>query len=99
MRSTGMTLTPVERCVVSGDRRLTMAGESSRSSDSRRAAAARKSGLAKLNDLPGELAVRLRRLRGSSIGGDRTSHERRLSQLDAGSDDGGEDVVVADDAK
>ena len=57
MRSTGITLTPVERWVVSGDSRLTIAGGSSRSSESRRAAAARKSGLAKFDHLPGELAI------------------------------------------
>ena len=46
-----------DRVGLSGDSRLTMAGESSRSSDSRRAAAARKSVLAKVDHLPGKLAV------------------------------------------
>ena len=62
MRSTGTILTPVDGWVVSGDSRLTIAGGSSRSSDSRRAAAARKSGLAKFDHLPGELAIGARGL-------------------------------------
>ena len=39
------------------DRRLTIAGESSRSSERRRAAAARKSVLAKFDHLPCKLAI------------------------------------------
>ena len=53
IRSIGTSLTPVDGWVVSGDSRLTIAGGSSRSSDNRRAAAARKSGLAKIDHLPG----------------------------------------------
>ena len=58
MRSTSMLRTPPrERPWRSFESRLTIAGESSRSSDRRRAAAARKSVLAKVDHLPGELAV------------------------------------------
>ncbi len=58
MRSTGSTRTPRLRWDCSGESRLTIAGDSSRSSESRRAAAARKSVLAKFDHLPCQLAIR-----------------------------------------
>src|SRR5690242_17144524 len=99
MRSTGITRTPTLLPTCSGDRRLTMAGESSRSSDRRRAAAARKSGLAKVDHLPGKLAVRPRGLGTPGVGRDRPARERRFPELDGVPDDAGEDVMVADDAQ
>ena len=49
--------TPTERVGLSGVSRLTIAGESSVSSESRRAAWARKSVRAKVDHLPGEFAI------------------------------------------
>ena len=83
----------------SGDSRLTMAGDSSRSSDSRRAAVARKSGLAKVDHLPGELAVGPRGVGGPGVRRDRSADERRLAELHGIADDGVEDVMVADDTQ
>src|SRR5690349_17986975 len=81
------------------DSRLTMAGESSRSSDRRRAAAARKSVLAKVDNLPCQLAVRARCLGAAGVGRDRTADERRLAQLHGVANDRVEHVVVAHDAQ
>src|SRR3954451_8078462 len=99
MRSTGMTRTPTLRPMLSGERRLTIAGDSSRSSDSRRAAAARKSGLAKVDHLSSELAIGPSGLGGTGVGRDRPTGQRRLAQLDGVPDDAGEDMVIADDAQ
>src|SRR3954454_14615202 len=99
MRSSGITLTPVERRVTSAERRLTIAGGSSRSSDSRRAAAARKSVLAKFDHLPGERAIGSGRLGRRRVRGDRPPDERGLAELHGGPDDRVDDVVVADDAE
>src|SRR5437899_8128887 len=77
----------------------TIAGESSRSSDSRRAATARKSGLAKFDHLPGELAVRASGFRGTGVGRDRPAGQRRFAELHRVADDAREDVVVADHAQ
>src|SRR5690349_22678288 len=96
---TGMTRTPVDRPTSesSADSRLKMAGESSRSSDRRRAAAARKSGLAKVDHLPSKLAIRLRRDRAPGVRRDGPADERRLAELHRVADDRVEDVVVAHD--
>src|SRR6185369_917067 len=88
---------PFERPWRSFDRRLTMAGESSRSSDRRRAAAARKSVRAKVDNLPGKLAVRPRRVGMCRIHRDRSPDERGLTELHGVADDRVEDVVIADD--
>src|SRR5215211_998681 len=95
----GMTRTPTLRPACSDDRRLTIAGESSRSSDRRRAAAARKSGLAKVNHLPGELAVGASGFRCARVRGDWPTGERRLAELHGAPDDAAEDVVVANDTQ
>src|SRR4051812_10851583 len=97
IRSTGMVRTPTLRPTLSELKRLTIAGESSRSSERRRAAAARKSGLAKVDDLPSELAIGPGRVRRAGIGRDRSSGKRRLAELDGVPDDAAEDVVIADD--
>src|SRR2546425_8780027 len=81
------------------DRRLTIAGESSRSSDRRRAAAARKSVLAKVDNLPRELAVCPCRVRATGIRRDGTPNEWCFAELHRTSDDRVEDVVVAHDAQ
>src|SRR5688572_11497327 len=99
MRSTGTIRTPTLRVGESFDSRLTMAGESSRSSDRRRAAVARKSGRAKFHHLPCEVAVCSRGVAASGVGRDRASDQRRLAELYGISDDAGEDVVIADDAQ
>src|SRR5687768_2865574 len=97
MRSTGMMRTPTLRVGESFDSRLTMAGESSRSSDRRRAAVARKSGRAKFDHLPREVAVGSRGVAASGVRRDRASDQRRLAELHGIPDDAGEDVVIADD--
>src|SRR5258705_2454899 len=99
MWSTGTIRTPTDRVGLSGDSRLTIAGESSRSSDSRRAAAARKSVRAKVDHLPGEFAIGTGRIAGGGVRGDGTTDEGRLAELHGLADDAGEDVVVADDAQ
>src|SRR5437667_890428 len=99
IRSTGMTRTPTFRPTLLDVTRLTIAGESSRSSDRRRAAAARKSVLAKVDYLPRELAIRARRVRATGVRGDRPADERRFAELHGVPDDRVEDVVVADDAQ
>src|SRR4051812_18068076 len=97
MWSTWTMRTPIERVGLSGVKRLTMAGESSVSSDSRRAAAARKSVRGKFDHLPGKVAINARRIAAACVRRDRTPDERSLSELHGVSDDAGEDVVVADD--
>src|SRR3954454_9401935 len=98
---TGMTRTPKVGASSAGsaESRLTIAGESSRSSDRRRAAAARKSGLAKVDHLPGKTAIRLRGIRGAGIARDGPTGERRLSEFHRLSNDAREHVVVADDTE
>src|SRR3954449_2001330 len=91
--------TPTDRVGLSGDSRLTIVGESSVSSDSRRAAAARKSVRAKVDHLPGELAVGASRVACPGIGRDWPADERRFAELYRGSDDASEPVVVAHDAR
>src|SRR6266487_145284 len=88
---------PVARPWRSFDRRLTIAGDSSRSSESRRAAAARKSVLAKVEHLPSELTIGAGRVSVPGVDGDRAPDERRFAQLDRVPDDRVEDVMVADD--
>src|SRR5215210_7614200 len=88
---------PRDRPWRSFDNRLTIAGESSRSSESRRAAAARKSVLAKVDNLPRELAVCPSRVRVRGIGRDRPPDQRCLAKLHRIPDDRIEHVVVADD--
>src|SRR3954447_13373650 len=97
IRSTGIVRTPTVRPTLSELKRLTIAGESSRSSERRRAAAARKSGLAKVDDLPSELAIGPCRVRRSGIGRDRPSRKRGFAELHGVPDDAAEDMVVADD--
>src|SRR6478609_6531381 len=97
--SSGTMRTPLLRWVCSGERRLTIAGERSRSSESRRAAAARKSVLLKFDHLPRELAVGASRVRRAGVRRDGPADERRLAQLHCLPDDRGEDVVIADDAE
>src|SRR4051812_12221605 len=99
MRSTGTVRTPTVRPALSDVRRLTIAGESSRSSDRRRAAAARKSGLAKVDDLLCKAAIRPGGFRRPGVARDGPAHEWRLAQLHGALDDAAEDVVVADDPK
>src|SRR6266550_4772217 len=99
MRSRATTLTPTLRPECSELSSETIAGESSRSSERRRAATARKSGLAKVDHLPGELAVCASGFRCPGIRGDRSAGERRFAELNGVPDDAGKDVVVADDAE
>src|SRR5450759_462930 len=99
MWSTSITLTPVDRRFMSGDRRLTIAGGSSRSSERRRAAAARKSVLAKFDHLPGEHTIGTGGVRGAGVRGDRPPGEWRLAQLHAGPHDALEHGVIADDSQ
>src|SRR5919198_6102116 len=99
MLSTGMTRTPTLRPTRSELSRLTIAGDSSRSSDRRRAAAARKSGLAKVDHLPRELAIGSGGFGRSRVGRDGTADEWRLAELDGIANDAREDVVIADDTK
>src|SRR6478609_8767452 len=91
--------TPTERVGLSGVSRLTIAGESSVSSDSRRAAAARKSVRAKVDHLPGEFAIGPSRIAGAGVRRDRSTDEWCLAKLDGHADDAAEDVVIADDAQ
>src|SRR6478609_2809568 len=95
----GMTRTPTLRPASSGLSRLMIAGESSLSSDRRRAAAARKSGLAKFDHLPGKVAVGAGGFRRPGVRGDRTACKRRLAELHRVADDAAEHVVVTDDAQ
>src|SRR5436190_13162370 len=74
-----------------------MAGESSLSSERRRAAAARKSVLAKFDDLPGKLAIRSGGFRLARVNGDGSTDEGCLAELHGVADDRVEDVVIADD--
>src|SRR5438045_7384586 len=98
MWPTGIIRTPPrERPWRSFESRLTMAGESSRSSDRRRAAAARKSVRAKVNHLPRQLAIGASGVRVTGIDGDRPADEWCLTELHGVADDRVEDVVVADD--
>src|SRR3954471_3949472 len=97
MWSTWTMRTPIERVGLSGVKRLTMAGESSVSSDSRRAAAARKSVRGKFDHLPGKVAINARRIAAARVRRDRTPDQRSFSELHRVSDDAGEDMVVADD--
>src|SRR5688572_29055584 len=99
MRSTGTIRTPTLRVGESFDRRLTMAGESSRSSERRRAAVARKSGRAKVHHLSRELAVRSRCVTVSGVVRDRAPDQRCFAELHGVADDAAEDMVVADDAE
>src|SRR5206468_367924 len=87
IRSIERILTPVLRPALADERSFTIDGESSRSSDRRRAATARKSGLAKVDHLPGELAIRASSFRRSRVGRDRPTGQRRLAELHGVSDD------------
>src|SRR6476659_8836216 len=89
--------TPIDRVGLSGVSRLTIAGESSVSSESRRAAAARKSVRAKVDHLPGESAIGRRRNTGARVCRDGAADQWGLAELDGVADDAGEDVVVSDD--
>src|SRR6478672_13441330 len=91
--------TPTERVGLSGVSRLTIAGESSVSSDNRRAAAARKSVRAKVDHLPGEFAIDPGSVAGARIRRDGPADQWRLAQLDGVADDAREDVVVAHGAQ
>src|SRR5689334_14678222 len=97
IRSTWTMRTPTLRVGPSGESRLTMAGESSRSSESRRAAAARKSGRAKVHHLPCQFTVRAGGFAAASVGRDRPPDERSLTELHGIANDAAEDVVIADD--
>src|SRR3990172_4727393 len=98
IRSTSTMRTPPrDRPWRSLESRLTIAGESSRSSDSRRAAAARKSVLAKFDHLPSKLAIGPCDLGVPGVGGDRTADQRRFAELHGVLDDRVEDVMIADD--
>src|SRR3954463_16659881 len=91
--------TPTVRVGLSGDSRLTMAGESWVSSDRRRAAAARKSVRANVDHLPSQFAIDARGIAGSCVRRDGSADERRLAELHRLADDAVEHVVVADDAQ
>src|SRR5215831_13722712 len=91
--------TPTERVGLSGERRLTIAGESSRSSDSRRAAAARKSVRGKVDHLPGEFAIDPCGVAVAGVGRDGPTDQRRFPELHRVADDAAEDVVIADDTQ
>src|SRR4029078_12410440 len=99
MRSTCTIRTPTLRVGPSGDSRLTIAGESSRSSESRRAAAARKSGRAKVQQLPCQFTARAGSLASHGVRRDRPADEGSLAELHGVPDDASEDVVVAADAQ
>src|SRR5665811_2499401 len=95
IRSIGTFRTPVVR-PLSAERRLTMDGESSRSSERRRAAYARKSGLAKFDDLLRELSECPGGLGAARVGGDRSTGQGGLAQLHGVPDDRVEDVMLAE---
>src|SRR3954451_22466956 len=97
MRSTGITLTLVDRRPASGESRLTIAGGSPPSSESRRAAAARNSVLAKVDHLPGESAIGAGRLGRRRVRRDRPADEWGLAKLHGLANDGAEDMMVSDD--
>src|SRR3954471_24409892 len=97
MWSTWTMRTPIDLVGLSGVSRLTIAGESSVSSDRRRAAAARKSVRGKFDHLPGKVAINTCRIAAACVRRDRTPDQRSLSELHGVSDDAGEDMVVADD--
>src|ERR1035437_7043325 len=94
-RSIGMLRTPDVR-PPSAERRLTMDGESSRSSERRRAAYARKSGLAKFDDLLRELSECPGSLGAARVGGNRATGQRRFAELHGVPDDRVEDVMLAE---
>src|SRR4051812_16109632 len=97
IRSTGMFRTPPRlRPWRSFESRLTIAGESSRSSESRRAAAARKSVLAKVDHLSRQLAIRASGFGLTRVDGDRSTHEGSLAELHRVPDDRVEDVMITD---
>src|SRR6266550_9257596 len=99
MLSTGMMRTPTVRPTLSDESRLMIDGESSRSSESRRAAAARKSGLAKIDHLPGKVAIVSRRVGLAGVRRDWPPGKGCLTELHRVSNDAVEDVVVADHAQ
>src|SRR6188508_2045920 len=90
-----MFLMPGGLLLPSGERRLRTAGESSRSSASRRAAVPRKSGLAKLDHLPREPTVSTRRIRVACVRRYRSADQRRLAESYCLLDHVLEDVVIA----
>src|ERR1035437_8082618 len=96
IRSRGMLRTAAGRTTVvsSALRRLRTFCESPwpRSSLSRAVAAARKSGLAKRNYLPGEFAVVVSGLGGAGVLGDRLAREGGLAELHGGPADRGTDA-------
>src|ERR1035437_4286800 len=95
MRLTGTCRTPRLRIAPSGERRLMTAGPSSRSSDRRRAAVARKSVLAKFDPLPCQLTIGPSRVGARGIRRNRPAGERRFTELHRVPDDRVEDVMVA----
>src|SRR4051794_41791484 len=92
MWSTWTMRTPIDLVGLSGVRRLTIAGESSVSSDRRRAAAARKSVRGKFDHLPGKVAINACRIAAACVRRDRTPDQRSLSELHGVSDDAGVDL-------
>src|SRR5215213_1859263 len=95
MWSSGTFLIPGGLALPSGEMRLRMAGESSRSSASRRAAVPRKSGLAKLDHLPREPTVGTRRIRVAGVRRHRSADQRRFAQSYRLLDHVLEDVAIA----
>src|ERR1019366_552352 len=96
IRLTGTCRTPRLRVEPSDESRLITAGLSSRSSDRRRAAVARKSVLAKFNDLPCQLPIGSSRIGACGIRRHRPAGERRFAQLHGIPDDRIKDVMVAE---
>src|SRR5450432_2825392 len=96
MRLTGTWRTPRLRVEPSGDSRLITAGPSSRSSDRRRAAVARKSVLAKFDHLPRQLTIGPGRVGARCVRRNWPSRERSLTQLDRIPNDRVEDVVLVE---
>src|SRR4051795_6512598 len=99
MLSTWTIRTPTDRVGLSGFSRLTIAGESSVSSDRRRAAAARKSVRGKFDHLPGKVAIDACGVAPAGVGRDRSPDQRSLSEFHRVSDDAREDVMVTDDSQ
>src|SRR5712675_111101 len=99
MWSTWTMRTPTDRVGLSGVSRLTMAGESSVSSDRRRAAWARKSVRAKVDHLSGEFAISPGGVAVPGVRCDRSPDEGRFTELHCDAHDAGEHVVITDDAQ
>src|SRR4051794_24759753 len=95
MLSKGIVRTPVGVSPSSGEMRLRIAGDSSRSSARRRAAVPRKSGLGKFDYLPCQPAVRARCFSVARVRRHRPADERCLAEADRLPNHAVENVLIA----